>query len=209
MLKKKEEKLLEAIKSHFREFGEYPSFGKLMSLLEYKSKRSISLLIDSLVSKNVLSRNSKGGYKLLQFEDFNHDETREIPLLGFVSCGLPAFAEENIETHFSISRNFLKPNSKYFFLRADGDSMNKANSKYQAINDNDLILVEVKQDIYEGDWVVALINNDATIKEISFRDDHVILKPSSINPKHKPIILESDLTIQGVVSRVFNGFDLY
>lgn len=209
MLKKKEEKLLEAIKSHFREYGEYPSFATLMLKLKYKSKRSISLLIDSLVHKDVLSRTSKGGYKLLQFEDFNHEETRQIPLLGFVSCGLPAFAEENIETHFSISRNFLKSSSKYFFLRADGDSMNKSNSRFSAINDNDLILVEVTQDISEGDWVVALINNEATIKEISFREDHVILKPSSTNPKHKPIILESDLTIQGVVSRVFNGFDLY
>lgn len=92
-----------------------------------------------------------------------------------------------------------KPGNTYFLLRAIGTSMNKA-----GINDGDLLLVKQQPAAENGDKVVALINNDATVKR--FYLDHekgiVILKPDSTYKKHQPIILSDDFIVQGVVVAV-------
>ena len=82
-------------------------------------------------------------------------------------------------------------------LRAFGDSMNKA-----GINDGDLVLVRQQQTAENGDKVVALIDDEATIKEFHHEGDMIILKPQSTNSKHRPIILTWDFKIQGVVEKV-------
>lgn len=77
-----------------------------------------------------------------------------------MACGSPIFAEENIEAKIPVSIHFAKPPHKYFFLRAKGDSMNKRN-----IDDGDLILVREQHTANDKDIVVALIDDEATIKE--------------------------------------------
>ena len=79
-------------------------------------------------------------------------------------------------------------------LRAVGDSMNKA-----GINDGDLVLVRQQMTASNGDIVVALIDDEATIKRLRLRKDHVVLKPDSTSLAHCPIVLERDFRIQGVV----------
>ncbi|MBP7791589.1 MAG: repressor LexA [Candidatus Goldbacteria bacterium] len=122
------------------------------------------------------------------------EQTINVPVVGKVSCGSPMFAVENIETTISVSTKIAKPPYKYFLLKAKGDSMNLA-----GINDGNLVLVRQQQTARNKDIVVALIDDEATIKEYNVARDKIILKPLSSNPAHKPIILTNDFIVQGVV----------
>ncbi|MBL7132448.1 MAG: helix-turn-helix domain-containing protein [Candidatus Omnitrophica bacterium] len=120
--------------------------------------------------------------------------TIDVPLVGVVSCGTPLLAEENIEAKIPVSTKLAKPPHKYFLLRASGDSMDEA-----GINNGDLVLVRQQMVAGSGDNVVALIDDEATIKELQISNKAIILKPRSTNKEHQPITLTKDLKIQGVV----------
>lgn len=129
--------------------------------------------------------------------------TIKIPLLGTVACGTPIFAEENIEAFIPVSDKFIKPSNRYFILRAFGDSMDEV-----GIDDGDLVLIRQQNTACEGDKVVALIDDEVTIKEFHFGNNMIILKPRSKNSKHQPIVLTSDFRVQGIVETViqFNKY---
>ncbi len=124
-------------------------------------------------------------------------DTINIPLLGNVACGLPIFANENIEAEVPISIKLMKKGYRYFLLRAKGDSMDDS-----GINDGDLVLIRQQKEANNGDRVVALINNEATIKEYHHSGKLVVLKPRSKSSKYQPIILSNDFLIQGIVESV-------
>jgi repressor LexA len=110
---------------------------------------------------------------------------------------MPTFAEENIETEISISTKLIKNDKKYFILRASGDSMNKSN-----IDDGDLVLIRKEQTAEDGDRVVALIDDEVTIKKFKNNTDHIVLLPKSTSKEHQPIILTRDFKIQGIVESI-------
>ncbi|MDP2763134.1 MAG: S24 family peptidase, partial [Enterobacteriaceae bacterium] len=122
-----------------------------------------------------------------------------IPLVGAIICGQPILAVENIEAYIPYE---VKGNPReYFFLRAIGDSMNKA-----GIDDGDMVLIKKQQTADPGDKVVALIGNEATIKIFKMDKNKAILEPRSSNPVHKPIYVFEDLQIQGkVVGKIKNN----
>jgi repressor LexA len=93
-----------------------------------------------------------------------------------------------------VSKEFIKDNNKYFFLKAKGDSMDHA-----GIFDGDLVLVQSQTYANDGEIVVALIDEEATIKEIKYNNDSIVLKPNSTNPNHVPFVLTRDFQVQGVV----------
>lgn len=124
-------------------------------------------------------------------------DTVNIPLVGAVACGLPHFAEEHIEAHIAIAKALVKTPSDYFLLRAFGDSMNK-----KGINSGDLLLIKQQQVAESGDLVLALVDDDATVKEFIKSENIIVLKPHSTNPKHQPIVLTSDFRIQGKVENI-------
>ncbi len=125
------------------------------------------------------------------------EETINIPLLGNIACGLPIFADENMEAQVPVSIKLIKKGFRYFLLRAKGNSMNNA-----GINDGDLVLIRQQQQAENGDKVVALINDEATIKEYHHNGKLVVLKPKSKSKKYQPIILSDDFLIQGIVESV-------
>lgn len=123
--------------------------------------------------------------------------TTNIPVLGNVACGHPLFAEENVEAEIPVSNKLIKKDENYFILRASGDSMNLAD-----IDDGDLVLIRQVQTARNGDRVVALIDDEATIKEFHHLGSMIALKPKSSNPTHQPIVLTNDFKIQGIVENV-------
>lgn len=129
--------------------------------------------------------------------NFQDRELVTIPILGSASCGKPILAIENKEGEMPISNKLLKKGMRYFILRASGNSMNKAK-----INDGDLVLIRQQQIAENGQYVVALIDNEVTIKEFYRNGDLLILKPKSTEKVHQPIVLTEDFKIQGVVERV-------
>lgn len=186
------------IRNYLMHYGRLPSVRDLMRELGYKSPRSAAIIIDSLIDKGILEKSKGGNLKLLindgLKDDVNHAETVDVPLVGSVACGLPIFAEENIEAYIPVSVKLSKPPNKYFLLKAKGDSMNDVD-----INDGDLVLVKQQPLAENGDNVVALIDDEATIKEFHHKGDTIILKPRSRNKKHQPIILTRDFIIQGII----------
>ena len=155
-------------------------------LLKKKSpKSSISYATSDLVDNDVVE-----------------EHTVNVPLLGMIACGIPIFAEENIEALIPVSVKLAKPGNKYFLLQASGNSMDK-----KGINDGDLVLIKQQSTAENGQDVVALIDNEATIKEFTSYGDKIILKPKSTNSSHQPIILTSDFQIQGIVVTVIHHFE--
>lgn len=179
--------------------GRTPSVRELMVELGYKSPRSAQDIIEKLEEKGFLKRKETGTIQLIIDPDLGstHAQTQDVPLVGMVACGSPIFAEENIEAMIPVSTTLVKNSAKYFILRAVGDSMDLA-----GIKDGDLVLVRQQDSAEDGDKVVALIDDSATIKEFHKTDEVVVLKPKSSNPIHKPIILAEDFRIQGVVRNV-------
>ena len=120
--------------------------------------------------------------------------------MGLVTCGKPILAEENIEGFIPVSTAIAKPGAEYYILHASGDSMDKA-----GINDGEMVLVRKQPIADEGERVVALIDDEATIKEFRRSKGLVVLMPRSTNQEHKPIILTDNFQVQGVVVAVISN----
>ena len=198
-LSKKELAAIKHIRNHIVHKGRTPSVRELMKALGYNSINSVQQILLKLKESKIIERNDEGGYKLITNTDLGipRTQTIDIPIIGNVSCGTPIIAEENIEGYIPVSTGLAKIGHTHFLLHAIGDSMNLL-----GINDGDLVLVRQQSTASEGDRVVALIDDEATIKEFHKSNDAVILRPRSSNPTHKPIILEEEFLIQGVVISV-------
>jgi repressor LexA len=186
---------LKLIRSWFLKHGRGTSIRELTREMDFGSTRTAVLLINRLIEKGILLRKEDGGLRILNdpAETKINARTVEVPLVGRVACGAPIYAKENIEAYFPVSVSLAKGASRYFLLRAEGQSMNKM------IQDGDLVLVRQQVTAENGEKVVALIDDEATIKEIEFTPDAVILKPRSTKKGYRPILLDRDFQIQGVV----------
>lgn len=120
-----------------------------------------------------------------------------VPLVGSAPCGEPLLGENNIEEIIMVEKNKIKPGTKYFILRASGDSMDKA-----GINDGDLVLCRHQEKGETGNRVVALLGDNVTIKMYDKKDGRRILLPRSTNNIHKPIIPGEGDSVQGIVQEV-------
>jgi repressor LexA len=185
------------IRNQLHHRGVSPSVRQIMRLLDYKSPHSALLLLKKLTQAGIISRDkTTGRLKLLENPEHEKQQAKtvDIPLVGNVPCGNPFLAEENIEGTIPVSVALARPPHNYFLLRACGDSMNK-----KGIQDGNMVLVRQQQVANNGDAVVALIDDEATVKEYHESEQAVVLKPCSTNSEHKPIVLNRDFEIQGIV----------
>lgn len=195
----KQEEFFNVLADYIRREKIPPTNREILKMMGLKSPRSIAQYLDVLDEGGYIQR-GKGArnIKIIKspYDNDNSSKTVKVPVLGYVPCGVPFLAEENIERNVAISEKIAKPPYKYFILRAVGDSMNKA-----GINDGNLVLVRQQMTAIDGDIVVALIDDSATIKQLRLRKDCITLEPKSTNADHCPIVLERDFRIQGVVVR--------
>lgn len=201
-LSDKDKKAFGLIRSRIAHYGERPTLREINKVTGGKSPRSASLVIDRLIKAGLLKKIGKE-LVLIGVPSNSSISTVDIPLVGAVPCGAPMLAEQNIQTRIPVSTALVKKGSVHFLLRAIGDSMNRA-----GINSGDLLLVCQQSTAEDGDRVVALINNEATVKEFQRAEGAVVLRPKSSNEKHKPIIVTDNCMIQGVVVAVLPA-DLY
>lgn len=124
--------------------------------------RAIELLKDSVVKKELI----------------------DIPVIGKVTAGKPILAVENIEDYFPLPLEYIKNNNDLFILRISGESMIEA-----GIYDKDFAIIEKVSSASNGDIVVALINDEATIKTFYKEKDYIRLQPE--NHTMEPIIVPS------------------
>lgn len=199
---KKELEAIRHIRNWLAHHGRTPSVRKLMEALGYKSPKSAQDILEQLEKKGIIEKLKSGSYRLVKEPNFGpaHAQTVSVPVVGLVTCGKPILAEENIEGYIPVSTAIAKPGAAYYILHASGDSMDKA-----GINDGEMVLVRKQPVANAGDRVVALIDDEATIKEFRRSKDLVVLMPRSTNQEHKPIILTDDFQIQGVVVAVISN----
>ena len=203
-LKPIERKALTAIRNRIAHCGAAPSVRELAAALGYSSPRSSADVIDRLIELGFLKRKDDRSLQLLRMpkEEIDRESTVEVPLVGSAPCGAPLLAEENVQCMSPVSTTLARPRQRYFLLRAVGDSMTEA-----GIGDGSLVLVRLQHMAEIGDVVVALVDDEATIKELRRSADTVVLMPRSRNKAHKPIVLRRDFQVQGVVVATLPQFD--
>jgi len=180
------DKVIDLMRGYKKTYGTLPSLGYVAEQRGYKYKSQAQYHVNSILESRVLDE----GRRVTMVD---------IPLVGDISCGPAILAEENIEAYIPVDTETLsRKDGKYFFLRANGDSMNQA-----GINPGDYVLILQQQTARMKDIIVALIGDDATLKEYGKTDDGFpMLIPRSDNNEHKPRVLLQDFSILGVMERV-------
>lgn len=180
------------IADHLTKTGKPPTFQAVANHLGYASKRSVQLMVGRLTSAGRITK--ANGEIGLPSSALDSERTVSVPVVGTVSCGPAMFADENVEMRVSLTTSLAKPGHVYFIVRAKGESMNKS-----GIHDGDLVLVRKQGNANRGDKVVALVDDEATIKVFDRKNGFVMLMPNSTDLRIEPIILSRDFLIQGVV----------
>jgi repressor LexA len=160
----KQKRVWDYINSYLKDYSVSPTIEEIQDSLGFRSTRSVSQYLEALRDKGYITKNRNArSIELLDPSESVRATTALIPLLGMASCGTPEFfADNNIEEYLPVDNALIKNTpSEYYLLKTSGTSMNKA-----GINDNSLVLIQ-KQDGYEqGDRVVAVIDDKATIKKL-------------------------------------------
>lgn len=199
-ISKKQLEILEYIKSQILERGFPPAVREICEAVNLKSTSSVHSHLETL-EKNGYIRRDPTKPRAIEILDDSYNLTRRemvnVPIVGQVAAGEPILAQENIENYFPIPTEFM-PNNQTFLLKVKGESMINA-----GILDGDMVLVEQASTASNGDMVVALIEDGATVK--TFYKEEGIFRLQPENDSMDPIIV-SEVTILGKVIGVFRFF---
>jgi repressor LexA len=179
-----------------------PTIEELRRALGVGSTRTVLRYLRWLEEEGDIERwNGARGLRPLR-SDINTVQTRAVPVVGQAQAGPVLLAEQNVGGWVQMPKKIARPGSEYFLLRVRGNSMNKAKVAGEKIEDGDLVLVRQQATANDGDIVVALIDGEATIKRFARGSGYYVLKPDSTDTKHRPIVVDRDFHIQGIVVRV-------
>lgn len=185
-LTQREQAVLNVIKLSIRTKGYPPSVREIGEAVGLNSSSTVHGYLKKLEKKGILRRDPT---KPRAIEILGNsikesiEETVNVPLLGNVAAGLPLWADENKEDEFSLPRNFTGFGD-LFMLRVRGDSMIEA-----GILEGDLLLVRSQPDAVNGEIVVALLDEEATVKRLYKEKGHIRLQPE--NSSMSPIITDN------------------
>ncbi len=193
-LTKKQAGFLSFLKEYLEEKGYPPTIRELMDGLGFSSTNIVKKYLDILERKGYIKRQSNSSRAIEVIEVSARPEVRPVPIVGRVRAGMPHPAIEDIEGYFPIDKAICR-NTKAFFLRVVGDSMINAH-----ILEGDLVLVAPQPVANNGEIVVALINDEATVKRFYRKGETILLKPE--HPAMKPIVIEGEGTNVGIVGKV-------
>lgn len=196
----KQREILEYIKEEISNRGYPPSVREICAKVNLKSTSSVFSHLGKLERAGYIHRDpSKSRTIEILDDNFNlaRREMVNVPVVGTVAAGTPLLAVQNIDNYFPIPMEYM-PNAQSFMLKVKGDSMINA-----GIFDGDTIIVEQTNDARNGDMVVALVEDSATVKTFYKENDHIRLQPE--NDDMDPIIVP-DCQILGKVFGVFRFF---
>ena len=197
---KKQEEILEYIKDQILKRGFPPAVREICQAVHLKSTSSVHSHLESL-EKNGYIRRDPTKPRAIEILDESFQMLRRemvnVPVVGTVAAGQPIFAEQNIENYFPIPSEYM-PNQPSFILKVKGDSMVNA-----GILDGDRVVVQQQSTAENGDIVVALVDDSATVKTFYKEDGYFRLQPE--NDAMEPIIVK-DLQILGKVFGVMRFF---
>lgn len=193
----KQQEILEYIKSQILERGFPPAVRDICEAVHLKSTSSVHSHLETLEKNGYIRRDPTKPRAIEILDDsfnFLRREMVNVPIVGRVAAGEPLLAQQNIEDYFPIPVEYM-PNGQTFMLSVKGESMINA-----GILDGDMVLVEQRDTAENGEIVVALIEDGATVKTFYKEEGIIRLQPE--NDTMDPIIVE-DVQILGKVIGVF------
>ncbi len=196
----KQREILEYIKEEILSKGYPPAVREICEAVHLKSTSSVHSHLETLEKNGYIRRDpTKPRAIEILDDDFNltRREVVNVPMIGHVAAGEPILATEHIENYFPIPAEYI-PNKETFMLKVKGESMINA-----GILDGDSILVKQQPNAENGDIVVALVGDSATVKTFYKEDGHFRLQPE--NDTMDPIIVD-ECSIIGKVFGVFRIF---
>lgn len=197
----KQREILEYIKSEILSRGYPPAVREICEAVNLKSTSSVHSHLETL-EKNGFIRRDPTKPRAIEICDDNFQmvrtETASLPVIGTVAAGTPILAEENIDSYFPVPADIIPNGEPSFVLKVKGDSMINA-----GIFNGDQIFVQQCNTARNGDLIVALVEDSATVKTFYKEKDHIRLQPE--NDDMDPIIVD-DCQILGKVFGVFRYF---
>jgi len=199
-LTQKQQLILDFLKSEIRQNGYPPSVREICDAVGLSSTSTVHAHLETLERKGFIRRSpTKNRSTEILEEDF-YSNTRElvnVPIIGRVAAGVPILAAENIEDTFPIPIDYVK-NDTCFMLHVKGDSMID-----DGIFDGDLVLVRQQQTANDGDIVIALLDDSATVKKFYRDGENIRLAPA--NAYFEPIIVP-DCDVLGKVIGLYRRY---
>lgn len=198
----REEEILAFIHKQIETVGYPPSIREICSAVGLNSPSNVHAYLKKLEAKGLLEKDGSKTRAIRVVDSTENTETwaepvsefLNVPVLGNVAAGMPILAQENVVDTFPLPMTFAK-NKNVYMLKVKGDSMINV-----GILDGDYVIVTQEETAKNGDMVVALVDDSATVKTFYKEDGHFRLQPE--NDDYEPIIVD-DLRILGKVSGVF------
>ncbi len=188
----KQQKILDFIVKYIKEIGYPPTVRDIASEYKMSSKGAYDHML-AIEKKGYIKRDPTKP-RAIEIMDFIHrdpsDPVVSIPVLGRVAAGEPLLATQNVERTITISSDMVRTEEP-FALKVKGDSMIEA-----GILEDDYVIVRQQRMAEQGDVVVALIGDEATVKKFYKEGDHIRLQPA--NSSMQPIVVK-DVAILGKV----------
>lgn len=194
----KQREILEYLKNQIINKGYPPAVREICEAVHLRSTSSVHSHLETLEKNGYIRRDPTKPRAIEIIDDsFNmvRKEIVNIPVVGRVAAGSPILAVENIESYFPVPAELIPAGKETFILTVKGESMINA-----GIHDKDLLIVQKQETAHNGEIVVALIDDSATVKTFYKEDGHYRLQPE--NDTMEPIIAD-DVQVLGKVISLF------
>ncbi|MCF8241175.1 MAG: transcriptional repressor LexA [Melioribacteraceae bacterium] len=208
-LTERQKDILEFIRQNASLNGYPPTYREIGKRFGIASTFGVKRHIDALIKKGYITSesNASRAISITNIEDFSKSKglessASEIPVVGRVAAGYPILAEQNIEGNIIIDRNITSNPENCFGLKVRGDSMINA-----GILEGDIVIVNQQKYVKNGDVIVAMIEDEATLKRYQNKNNKVILIPE--NDNYNPIVIKNteSFSIVGKVVGVFRYYN--
>jgi len=194
----KQNEIYNFIKLQIKEKGYPPSVREICSAVGLSSTSSVHFHLKKLEKEGLIKRDSSKTRAIEIVDPTSKKEVINVPIVGTITAGNPILAIENIEDVFPLPIDYVKNTKDLFMLKVSGESMIEA-----GILDGDLAIIEKTDSASNGDIVVALIDNEATLKRFFKESSYIRLQPE--NKSMEPIILE-DCKILGRLVGIYRKY---
>jgi len=193
-LKPKERAILDYLKDKINRLGYPPSVRDICADLNIKSTSTAHMYLERLENKGYIQKES-GKSRTIRIDDGSEDKKYQVPLLGQVAAGIPILTAENFEGYIGYSTRKTYAVDTLFALKVKGESMMNI-----GILDGDIVIVEQRNYAENGEIVVAMLEDEATVKRFFKENGEYRLQPE--NDKFEPIISNNVAILGKVVALI-------
>jgi repressor LexA len=187
-----DDRYIQKIRDFYQDYRRMPNYREIMDITGFKSKNAVYKLINRLTAQGFIEKDSLG--KLIPKRLFN-----EVPIVGQVAAGFPSPAEEELTDTLSLDQYLIGNKEATYLFKVEGDSMIEA-----GIMPGDMVLVERKNEAKDGDIIIALVDQEWTIKYFRKEGGKVYLEAA--NKNYQPIFPKGELKIAAVVKAVIRKY---